>query len=93
MAGTESPGYPGVVAGRNTTTEVPDDIGMDQDSRALYVGSWVWNTSTLSWEKAQSTQASFSALMSMNEEILTQLKIMNLYLSDVTGNVITEEDV
>jgi len=51
MAGSKNPGYPNVVAARSAADDVPTDILMDPTAFALYVGSWVWNTSTLAWEK------------------------------------------
>jgi len=93
MAGTNSPGYPGVIAGRNTTTEVPDDIGMDQDSRAMYVGTWVWNTETLEWEKQQSSEVLFGELTSMLHQLISELKIMNTHLQIITGNDIKDFEV
>jgi hypothetical protein len=90
MAGTESPGYPGVIAGRNTETEAPDDIGMDQQSRALYVGSWVWNPSTLAWEKLQPPRKYFVRIEDMLEEMVLELKKMNEYLSILSNGDIRE---
>ena len=47
----ESAGYPNVVAGRSVDDNLPTDIKMDPVSFALYTGMWVWNSSTLIWEK------------------------------------------
>lgn len=47
----ESAGHPNVIAGRATGTNTPTDILMDPTSFALYTGIWVWNSSTLAWEK------------------------------------------
>ena len=47
----ESAGYPNVVAGRSASDNSPTDILMDPTSFALYTGMWVWNTTTLVWEK------------------------------------------
>ena len=51
MAGNYNPGYPSVVAGRAADNNTPTDIFMDTTAGALYTGAWVWNTSTLAWEK------------------------------------------
>ena len=48
---TESAGYPNVIAGRASGTNVPTDILMDPTSFSLYTGVWVWNSSSLAWEK------------------------------------------
>jgi hypothetical protein len=47
----ESAGYPNVVAGRSVDDNLPTDIAMDPTSFALYTGTWVWNATTLIWEK------------------------------------------
>ncbi len=47
----DSAGYPNVVAGRSAADHTPTDIKMDPTSFALYTGMWVWNTTTLVWEK------------------------------------------
>ena len=51
MAGNQNPGYPNDVAGRAAADNAPTDIFMDPTSGALYNGLWVWNASTLIWEK------------------------------------------
>jgi hypothetical protein len=51
MAGNQNPGYPNVVAGRAADDNTPTDIFMDTTAGALYTGNWVWNASTLLWEK------------------------------------------
>ena len=42
---------------------------------------------------AQTSDIPLLELKTLGVEILTQLKIMNLYFSDITGNTFTEEDV
>jgi hypothetical protein len=71
MAGSASTGHPGVIAGRNTTTETPDDIGMDQDSRALFVALWAWNTSTVAWEKVADINSKLDTIIAHLEQIET----------------------
>ena len=51
MAGNQNPGYPNVVAGRASSGNTPTDIFMDPTAGALYTGIWVWNASTLAFEK------------------------------------------
>lgn len=51
MAGSKNPGYPNVVAARSAADDTPTDILMDPTSFALYTGNWVWNATTLVWEK------------------------------------------
>jgi hypothetical protein len=91
MAGSEGTGYPGVIAGRNTTTEQPDDLGMDQDSRSLNVNLWVWNTGTLGWEKLQ--RPLYGKTEDALNQVLIELKIMNKYLSALTKTQIKYEDL
>lgn len=50
-AGSRNPGYPNVVAGRSAADDTPTDIFMDVTSGTLYTGGWVWNSSTLEWDK------------------------------------------
>ena len=61
----DSAGYPNVVAGRSSSDHTPTDILMDPTSFALYMGAWVWNTTTLGWEKmtqpTAATQGDLSA--------------------------------
>lgn len=49
---TESAGHPNVLYGRAPTTEQPTSVLVDATARALYTGMWVWNDSTLVWEKS-----------------------------------------
>ena len=51
MAGSKNPGYPNVIAARSADDDAPTDLLMDPTSFVLYTGSWVWNTTTLAWEK------------------------------------------
>ena len=92
MAGTNSPGYPGVIAGRNTTTEKPDDIGMDDDSRALFTALWAWNTGNLEWEKVD-LESMKTEILSELSELTKQLKIMNFHLSILTNHEINDQEI
>jgi len=51
MAASESAGHPGVIAARSVDDNAPNDVNVDPTSGALYNAQWVWNTSTLAWEK------------------------------------------
>jgi hypothetical protein len=51
MAGNQNPGYPNVMAARAVSGNTPTDLFMDPTSGAVYAGTWVWNASTLAWEK------------------------------------------
>ena len=55
MAGNQNPGYPNVVAARSVADNAPTDIFMDPTSGAIYMGMWVWNATTLAWEKMTQT--------------------------------------
>ena len=57
----ESAGYPNVVAGRSAADNTPTDILMDPTSYALYTGVWVWNSSSLIWEKMTQPKTSDTA--------------------------------
>jgi hypothetical protein len=47
----ESAGHPNVIYGRAPTTLVPTSVLVDATSQSLYVGNWVWNSTSLVWEK------------------------------------------
>jgi len=91
MAGTNSPGYPGVIAARNPATEKPDDLGMDPESRTLNVNQWVWNAGTLRWEKLQNT--AYARVEDFLEQLLIEMKKMNKYLSVLSGTEIQDEEI
>ena len=69
MAGTESPGRPGVIAARSVSDEEPSDLGMDTTSRALFVALWAWNTSTLAWEKVANVNSKLDTIITHLETI------------------------
>jgi hypothetical protein len=85
----ESSGYPGVIAARFEDDNVPTDLGMDDDSKSLNVNLRTWNTSTLEWERMTSPWVEGEITRSLLEELISQLKIMNLHLSILTREEIT----
>jgi hypothetical protein len=88
--GSESPGYPGVIAARYDLDETPTDLGMDDDSRSLNVNLRVWNTNTLSWERMVSPDAEAMLTRGILSQLLDQLQIMNTHLQILTDEEIEE---
>jgi len=59
--GSHNPGYPNVIAARSVDDDMPTDLAMDPTSFALYTGMWVWNSSTLAWDKMSQPKSSDNA--------------------------------
>lgn len=87
----ESTGYPGVIAARFEDDDLPTDLGMDEASKSLNVNLRTWNTSTLEWERMTSPWVEGEITRSLIEELIGQLRIMNLHLSILTNEEIKEE--
>ena len=90
---TESPGYPGVIAARFDDDEKPTDLGMDDESKSLNVNLRTWNTSTLEWERMTSPWVEGQITRTLLEELIDQLKIMNLHLQILTDEEINNKEI
>ena len=59
----KSSGYPDRVAlAKNATSKAPQDLFSDNDSGALFIALWAWNTSTLAYEKIENLNAKLDAI-------------------------------
>jgi len=86
MAGGTPTGFPGIVSGRGDSDNAPVEIKADATSQTLRSGVWVWNASTLAWERM--TQPSVAGDFDDIEKAVLETKWLDTRY-DFTGGELT----
>jgi hypothetical protein len=88
-----NPGYPNVIAARADDDDTPKDLTMPTDFDGLKVALYVWNSSTLGWERMVAPRMELIAQTDLLEQILLELKIMNKNMSNITDTTVTDKEI
>jgi hypothetical protein len=78
-----SPGHPGVIAVRDEADQTPTDLEMPEEIKGIKAAMYVWNPSTLAYERFQYQRRDMLMQIDLLEEILNELKILNKKLGEV----------
>jgi len=71
----------------------PSRLKVEEENGALRVNLWVWDAANLEWVRMIQPQVAFQPLEMLLEELVTQIKVMNIQLAHLTGQEVSEEDV
>ncbi len=78
----------------DSTTEAPTfPIAGDKTAKAMYVAQWYYNSETEKWQRGVLTNVDELFQRDLLEQVLVELKILNLHMATLSDNVIKEEDI
>jgi hypothetical protein len=78
----------------HSTTEDPAwPIAGDKDSKAMYVGLWHYDHVEKKWQRASPLNIDEVFNRDLLQQVLVELKILNLHMATLSDNIIKEEDI